>query len=81
MTLCANVSVRSVYTSDHLYKSLAFPKEMAFKLPSSKDTYDQHFGYITFPERLIELYEEEMITRKREESHKEGVRETQIKVE
>ena len=69
MTVCANCSVRSVYTSDLLYAAKDFPKEMAFKLPSQKDTYDKHFNYETFPSQLRELYQEEMITKKREETH------------
>ena len=51
--MCSNLSVRSVFTSDNLYNENNLPREMCFKIPSSKDKYFDHYKINYHPDNLV----------------------------
>ena len=59
ITVCSNISVRSIYTSDKLYTTETLPKEMCFKLPKQTDSYSMHYNWYPYPQKMEALYNEE----------------------
>jgi hypothetical protein len=52
VTLCANLQVRGVYTSDNLYEYVNLPSDLRFKFAFDINRWEEFFDWINLPEDI-----------------------------